>query len=400
MKRHFLHYLFLLLIVLASSCTEPYALQTNTYENALVVEATITNEVKKQEIKITRTTQLEQSGPAFEADAIVYITDNMGNTYDFEELNEKYVSSVAFEALPNRIYQLHITTANGKSYTSTNEKLTTVNEIQSIIPSVVTRDGVRGVEINVNSYDPTNTSKYYRYEYEETYKVIAPEWDDEKTILAPPVPGEPHQGILIIPRVGETRTCFTTKNSDNILLTSTTGSSEDRVAYPIRFISNQNYIITHRYSILVRQYVQNLAAYTFYKTLKKISGNGSILSQTQPGYFNGNLKSVENPDEKVIGFFDVSTVSSKRIFFNYVDLFPGEPLPPYVTDCRIREFKNCYDQNVDPACKGAALLSVIGSGDLVYVDSDGNQTFFFMVAPPCGDCTRISSNIRPSFWID
>lgn len=399
MRGRILYSILFLIIVMASSCTEPYALQSNTYEDALVVEATITNEMKKQEIKLTKTTQLEQNGPAVETGAIVFVTDGMGHSYDFEELNGKYVSTTEFEALPNRIYQLHITTANGKSYTSTQEKLTTVNEIQSIVPSVVTRDGVRGVEMNVNSYDPTNTSKYYRYEYEETYKIIAPQWDDERAILTPPVPGE-HQGILVVPRVGETRTCYTTKKSDNILLATTTGLAEDRVAYPIRFISNQNYIITHRYSILVRQYVQNLAAYTFYKTLKKISGNGSILSQTQPGYFNGNLKCVENPDEKIIGFFDVTTVSSKRIFFNYADLFPGEPLPPYFTDCTIREFKFCFDQTGDPACKGAALISIVGSGDLVYVDSSGNDTFFYMVAPPCGDCTRFSSNIKPPFWID
>ena len=397
MRDRILYYILFVSLLAASSCTEPYALQTNTYEDALVVEATLTNEFKKQEIKLTRTTRLEESAPAIETGAIVFVTDNMGNSYDFEESNGKYLSTTEFEAMPGRIYQLHIATANGKSYTSTQEKLTTVNEMQSIIPSVVTRDGVRGVEMNVNSFDPTNTSKYYRYEYEETYKIIAPEWDDEKAILTP---GEPHQGILVVPRVGETRTCYTTKNSDEILLASTTGLSEDRVAFPIRFISNQNYIITHRYSILVRQYVQNLAAYTFYKTLKKISGNGSILSQTQPGFFNGNLKCVENPDEKVIGFFDVTTVSSKRIFFNYSDLFPGEPLPPYFTDCTIREFKFCFDQSADPACKGAALISIVGSGDLVYVDSSGNDTFFYMVAPPCGDCTRFSSNVKPPFWID
>ena len=45
------------------SCTEPYAIQTNTFEDALVIEATITNEFKKQEIKISRTFTFEENTP-------------------------------------------------------------------------------------------------------------------------------------------------------------------------------------------------------------------------------------------------------------------------------------------------------------------------------------------------
>ena len=45
------------------------------------------------------------------------------------------------------------------------------------------------------------------------------------------------------------------------------------------------------------------------------------------------LQSTTNPDDKVIGYFDVASVTSKRIFFNYIDLFPNESLPPYYTEC-------------------------------------------------------------------
>ena len=88
-------------------------------------------------------------------------------------------------------------------------------------------------------------------------------------------------------------------------------------------------MIRNRYSILVKQYVQSLAAHTYYETLKEISDNGSILSQTQPGFFRGNISSVDNPREKVIGFFEVSSYSEKRIFFNFSDLFPKTPAPEY-----------------------------------------------------------------------
>ncbi|CAN1503135.1 Protein of unknown function DUF4249 [Flavobacteriaceae bacterium] len=389
-------FLQLILCLTLISCTEQYALQTNTFENALVVEATITNELKKQEIKITRTYRLEEEETTIESGALVTVTDTENNKYVFDQKDSVYVSQTEFNAIPGRKYRLDIITSQGKVYYSTPQTLTTINEIQNIDVRVETRKGDRGVEINVNSYDPTGTSKYYRYEYEETYKIMAPQWDARMTKLLPLAPDETHPAIIVLPRTQETKTCYTTKKEDNIIQTSTNQFLEDRVHFPIRFISNQNYIISHRYSILVRQYIQTIEAYSFYKTLKEISGNESILSQTQPGFFYGNIKSSDNPNEKVIGFFEVSSVSSKRIFFNYADLFPKEPLPPYFIDCTERLYVDCF--NPTPECKGAALRSAISGNLLVHLGS--SNITYLMVPPPCGDCTSFSSNVTPSFWID
>lgn len=394
--------LLLLGIILLSGCTEQYAIQTNTFEEALVVEGTLTNELKQQEIKISRTFRFEQGGPVFETGAEVSVADDQANVYSFEESNGKYVSTDAFEAQPGRTYRLNITTQDGKNYNSSGEQLTAVNEIQSLIPSVQVKNGDKGVSINVNSFDPTGSSKYYRYEYEETYKVIAPEWHPDKAILLPALPGNDHQEIGIVPRNnGETRICYSTVLSNDILQTATTDLNEDRVDFALRFISSKNPIITHRYSVKVRQYIQSLEAYTFYKTLKQLSGNGSILSQTQPGFFYGNLRCTSNPNEKVIGFFEVASVSSKRIFFNFSDLFPNDALPPYFEDCEVVPYGFCFSA-ANPDCKGQALISAIGTNNLLYAGDhpvEGIPTYF-MVPPVCGDCTRLSSNIRPSFWID
>ncbi|MNS09224.1 hypothetical protein D3C72_407010 [compost metagenome] len=380
----------LLLCFMISSCTEQYILQTNTYEEALVVEATITNELKQQQIKISKTYRFEEDGPTFESGAEVYVTDNAGNRFDFEEQSDVYVSTTEFKAEPGREYYLKINTKDGKSYTSSKEVLPTETAIESIIPTVTTVDGQRGVQINVNSYDPLNSSKYYRYEYEETYKIIAPKWVPEKAIVTGP------EEITIVPRTEEAQTCYSTKKSIDLILTNTAGFSEDRLHFPIRFISDQDYIISHRYSILVRQYVQSLAAHTFYKTLKELSGTEGILSQNQPGFFYGNLTSETNPSEKVVGFFEVSSVSSKRMFFNYVDLFPGEPRPPYYTECKEERLLFCFG---GIECSGPDIIYALELNTYVYFYRDIN-TYYHFFPTPCGDCTSFSSNIKPPFWIN
>jgi len=386
--------LLLILCFLCNSCTETYILQSNTYEEALVVEATITNELKRQEIKISKTAKLEDNGIKIERGAEVSIKDDLGQIYPFHEEGDVYLSASEFQAIPSRIYTLEIKTEDGKIYQSFNETLTTENQIESIIPTVVTdsKKG-RGVQIKVNSFDPNNTSKYYRYEYEETYKIIAPKWRIEKLTATGP------QSVEIVPNESNNRICYSTKNSNDIILTSTTDLKEDRVNFEVRFISDQNYIISHRYSILVKQYVQNLESYTFRKTMKEISSTGSILSPKQPGFINGNIKCISDPDEKAIGYFEVSSFSSKRFFFNYKDLFPNEPLPSYYTECTEEEYKFCFGLSIPIPCRGNVLIDRINSNKISYsYNIEGN--FYYMVPVECGDCTSFSSNEIPPFWIN
>lgn len=399
---------FLILAFALCSCTEQYVFQNNDFESALVVEGTITNELKNQTIRLSQVYELEQTGPKLEKGANVSVADDQGNEYQFEEKDTIYASITPFKAEPGRKYQLKIRTSAGKNYTSDQQVLTTETKIDNVTATVANFNGERGVQINVNSYDPTNTSKYYRYEYNETYKIIAPYWDYRETKLVniPAIPADPsndfpgspaREDIIVSIRKNETRICYSSKKSNDIILNSTNSQSDDRVHFPVRFISNQNYIISHRYSIFVKQYVQNLAAFTYYKTLRDLSSSGGVLSPKQPGFFYGNIRSVENPTEKVIGFFEVSAVSSERIFFNYADLFPKEILPPYYeSDCEIREFLDCIG---DLPCNGPILRSGIRGKTLVHLSSIFPSNYF-MVKSACGDCTSFSSNIVPPFWID
>jgi hypothetical protein len=363
---------------------------TNTYEEALVVETTITNEFKNQEIKLTKTARFEDENYLPERGAEVYITDNAGNRYDFQDQSDKYVSTVAFEAVSGAQYQLHINTKDGRSFESSPETLSSVNPMQSVKAEIETNDNQRGVGIRVNSFDSNSRSQYYRYEYEETYKVVAPKWVQTKAVIAQ------NGSLSFIPNSPDIRVCYGSKKNTNLLLVNTNNLNEDRVNYLIRFISDQDYIITTRYSILVKQYIESLAAYNYYATLKKISGNESLLSPTQPGIVLGNLKSTKNPSAKIVGYFDVASVSVQRIYFNYSDLFFGEPAPPYYTDCT--EF--CYADfpfNPDPCTHSPPFTDDLSLDKIRYFL---NGRFYYWVNTPCGDCTTIASNIKPAFWVD
>jgi hypothetical protein len=401
-RMYFLRLVFNLVLCsfLFSSCTEQYIMQTNTFEDILVVNGIITNELRSQEIKLNRTYRLEEDKAPFEKGANVYVTDSDNVVYEFEEDVDSYISKSEFKAVSGKTYQLNIITKDGKSYSSTPETLTAESEVK-VTPTIQTINGEKGVQIDVSNYDPTSQSKFYRYEYNETYKIVAPNWSPNDYIIAPYLTPEGDPDFKVVPRAitrGETRTCYTTKKLEDIVLKSTVGLTEDRVDFPIRFISIKDPIIRERYSIIVRQYVQNLASYTYYKTLKDLSISKSILSQTQTGFNYGNLKSNDNAAEKVAGYFEVSSVSSQRIFFNFRDVFPNEAnYPPYFIDCPEQNFLNCWRER---ECGGERIKSLVNSVFYVYYGSTADNLSYTFVPADCGDCTKFSSNIKPLFWVD
>ncbi|SEN49717.1 protein of unknown function [Flavobacterium sp. CF108] len=386
--------ILIFLTFILNGCTETYPLITNRFEDVLIVEANITNELKKQEIKLTKSAKFEDEGYLSENGAEVFITDDAGNQYNFSEDSDKYVSNIEFQAVPNTKYQLHINTKDGRSFESSPETLTTITPMQSVVAAIEQKDDKNGVGIRVNSFDPTGKSIYYRFEYEETYKVIAPKWKPIKIEWDP-------SGIPVFsPNSSDTQTCYGSKKNVEILLLSTNNLKEDRVDYLTRFISDQDYIITHRYSILVKQYVESQAAYNYYNTLKKTAASGgTIVSPTQPGLLLGNLRSINN-DSRISGYFDVCSVSAERIYFNYEDLFPGKFPPPYYIDCT----QFCYAEdpfNPDPCTHCCHYADDLSLGKIRYFSGNGNVSHLtYWVDPPCGDCTTIASNVKPAFWVD
>jgi len=395
MKNYSLYHILILLVaaIVFNSCTEAYPLVTNRFEDVLIVEANLTNELKKQEVKLTKSAKFEDEEYQPETGAEVFITDDANNKFIFSEDSGKYISNVEFQAVPNTKYQLHINTKDGRSFASAPETLTTITPMESVVAAIEQKDDINGVGIRVNSFDPTDTSTYYRYEFEETYKVIAPKWLPIKLDVST---GSP----VLVPNSSDTKTCYGFKKSVGLMLLNTNNLKEDRVDYLIRFISDQDYIITHRYSILVKQYVESLGAYTYYNTLNKTaSSGGTITSPTQPGLLLGNLRST-NGDSKITGYFDVCSISTERIYFNYEDLFPGKFPPPYAVDCT----QFCYAEepnNPVPCTHCCYYMQDLPRGVITYFSGDGtNNLETFWVDAPCGDCTKIASNIRPPFWVD
>jgi len=442
----------LALIFLAYACVEPFDATSDIFSDTnmvgtLVVEANITDVEAIQKVLLSRMQPVENDStvnveeqrlfnvnnpivierglkPEFENGANVEIRADDGAVYQFEETEDgTYESITPFRAMSNTSYQLFVTTANGEEYTSDPMVLPQTSNIDNIYAERMTSDtGLDGVGIFVDSSFSPDGNKLFRYAYEETYKIIAPYWtpyefeiirdqtefvyDDLGNVTETLYPD-----VQLVPRAREERVCFGTDfSSGEVLLNGNVLNGNRAERTMVRFIATDNPIIAHRYSILVRQKGVSRAAFDFYEKLVAFSQSQSLFSQVQPGSLEGNVYHIDG-DVPVIGFFDVSSEVSERLYFNFEDLFPNEPLPPYFGTI------NCEnpiapilgnperDGPTPPEDQCSTLIDPIKLGLVeFYLDNNdppGECEGPYLVVPAiCADCNVVGSNVKPDFWID
>lgn len=417
-------YIAVLLIALTFvNCTETYKLETNSFEKALVVEATLTNELRNHIIKISQTYKLEDSITGVENNAQVWIEDSNDNTFYFSENGGGvYTSNQVFNAQPNVAYKLFITTSEGKQFESSEQYLTPEAEIQNLYAEKQTLNENNGIQVFVDSNNDTGDAIYFRYEYEETHKVVTPFniIRDIELINIDDAPSTFSYDIVTTGTEEEKRIGYITNDQKDIIQTSLINSSGNNIKkFPIRFIKENDHIIRERYSILVKQYVQTHNSYNFYQTLKELGSFGNLLTENQPGFVRGNINSKSNEKEKVVGFFDVSSVSKKRIYFSHFDFDLYKPAYPYL--CQLDTFDYNDNTNMDEDRNDRAImynrlkvqsppweLLNVDYMEIFNDDFDGQDEaedyllipLYVLLTPECGNCNSFSSNIKPEFWED
>ncbi|MEP2279502.1 DUF4249 domain-containing protein [Maribacter sp.] len=428
--------LFIILTLFAFiSCLEEVDLGIASDENVLktlIVEATLTNEIKNHRVTLSRMDTLVDLGidsiynpytpirdinrdlVRYESNATVTIENDNGTTYSFSEASPGiYESDIEFAAEMGNAYQLNIITSDGKTYSSTNMQIEGLAAISNLYAEKTTSEsGAQGIGIFVDNADESGNVQNLRYTYDETYKIIAPNWSPEAfklTNYEPCALPLVTYDLEIIEREEEQQVCYG-NNGSNTIIQAQQGSLNDNVKkFMVRFIDQDNFIISHRYSIEVEQLVSSTASFSFYDQLNNFSQTGSIFSQVQPGFLQGNLSANDGNQNGIIGFFDVVSVSRNRLFFNYTDFYPNEELPPYPFNCREltapeSHVSFCFSGPRGPNPCPQSVIQQIDLDLISYVKPNVNDVDcggpHIFVPKVCGDCTALGSNIEPDFWTE
>jgi hypothetical protein len=398
--------LFIAITLFTISCVEVYVPETSVFEDILVVETMLTDEIKYQKVTLTRSYQFEEESPLPETNALVWIEDSANNTFNFNEIsNGIYISNQMFGAVPLLKYTLHIKTKDGKEYQSKAESLSTGAQIKNLYSEIETENSVNGVRVFLDVENENNENKFYLYQYEETHKIITPidiESDFQTFNVVPVIIDgvwKKKFEVLITPHTKQTSVCYKTESQKEIILANTNNLNSEVTKFPIRFIPNNSYLLAERYTILVKQFSLSENAYYYFNALKKLQNKGSVFMENQPGYIQPNIFSSQDENEKVAGYFSVSQVNSKRIFFNYLDFGFEKPLYPYYALSDVLDYNDATEKDRDPDDRSLIYdyINNVKSEYHVYKFYEG--LYYYSFDYTC-DCTTIATNIKPEFWQD
>ncbi|WP_299798275.1 DUF4249 domain-containing protein [uncultured Maribacter sp.] len=404
-------------------------LNENESQLALVVEAALTNELITQTVYLSRSSvnlDLETdtiynpfiplgSRPFdtvdWEIGATVTLLSESGEEFEFTEAEDGvYLSNTLFALQMGVNYTLDISRNNGQEYESDPIYIQGTSRVTNMYAEKAENDnGEEGIAIYVDSEPVDGNAKYFKYTYDETYKIVAPYWQNFEFELTDydGVDDVLDYSLEVVEKEVEDRICYNTVSSNTIDVFSTDGVSEGNVnKHKVRFITKDNFIIAQRYSILVQQQVQSADANSFYKILQSFSESDNVFSQIQPGGIYANVHRKDGAFENVYGQVEAVGVTDQRIFLNYEDFF-SEETPPYAFNCGFETAK-LFNSPFDPCPQG--LLARIDLGTVSYY-SDYLENLvpnanpicvgpFIFVPRICGDCTLLGSNIKPDFWIE
>ncbi|MEO6850410.1 MAG: DUF4249 domain-containing protein, partial [Mucilaginibacter sp.] len=340
-------------------CRQPYVLPVSAVNsNYLVVEGMINN---SPVIKLSRTVRLsdtvsvkpetgasvsvESQSPGGSSGVTTILTDNGSGNYSLG------AGSLALNQA--NLYRLRIVTSNGKNYISDFVPVKNSPPVDSISYEVKSN----GIQIYSASHDPANNTRYYRWDYNETW-IIQSKYPSTEVVVH-----TPKDTIITRPYEDFIFSCWQSDASTGIILNSSAKLTQDVIVHnPVTFISSSSEKLGHEYSILVNQYALTADAYNYWQNLKKNTEQLGSIFDAQPSEIKGNINSVNNPSEPVLGYISAGLPSQTRIFI-------GNSQVPYYWFKQIKlPYDNCILDSVyykDPKFNNTNTVVRLYPGGLI-----------------------------------
>jgi len=375
----------LLIILLLAGCKKPFeppgALSDkNKY---LVIDGIINSGRDSTFIKLSLTKKFDTVvviDP--ETNARVTVESDANANYPLVEIAPGTYSAAPLNLDNSHKYRLRIKTADNKEYVS--DFVGVKNS--PTIDSIGFKAQNDGVHIYTNTHDATNTTRYYRWEYNEDWKFHS----FYHSFWIGSAPRDTTQSVYY---------CFSKDVSSAILIASSAKLSNDIIYQaPIINIPLTSEKIQVKYSVLVRQYALTSDAYNFWEKLQNNTDRLGSIFDAQPSINQTNYHCVSNPNELVVGYLSVGSYSSKRIFITTDQLSPGYQVTN-AFGCKL-DTEFYYHPRL-----GEPNLGDPGSG---YTSIDA---FYIVPLAPfgapseleysstiCSDCTARGVKAPPPFW--
>ncbi len=320
------------LVFCCLSCIEPYDPALNLTADVLVVDATLSDQLETQTVRIGRSRVY--SGRTSATSPVqgvrVEVVENGGPVVTFRETQPgSYQAPEGFRGRAGSRYQLRFTTAEGKKYESTVESLATVPPMTKVYDQfdakgIVNAEKTRYTPANliyIDTQDPAAERNFYRWSWtlweQQTYCAYCQQGKffttnsttgDGACQRDRTLPAENWYDYTCI------ASCWDIFQSYDLNLFADVYSNgrpiTARLAAKIPYYQAQSALVE------IRQYGLSVGAYQYFRLFESQTQSTGGLADTPPAPIIGNIRNLADDKEPVVGYFAASGVSSVRYWLN------------------------------------------------------------------------------------
>jgi hypothetical protein len=299
----------------AITCIRPYIPEIEAGEESkYVISGCLNSLAGEQSIYISVTSPIGSPEYIPLSYCTASIADNNGNIINLQESEPgKYSAWIGQDYLqPGTAYRLRVETPSGDIITSDYDTMPPGPPIDSVYfivedhPTSSPSSDIRGLQFYVDLDATGYSSRYYRWEVNETWEYRAAHvkenyYDGSFHAISPP------DSSLWV--------CWSHVLIHDIFTISTASLAQNSYyRYPLHFIDGSSARLSVLYSILLRQYSMSERAYNYWERLRVNSNEQGGLYEKQPVAVEGNVMNESPGGKQALGLFYAATVSEKRVF--------------------------------------------------------------------------------------
>lgn len=385
-KRYIL--ILLLLGGIYTTCKKPYNPKiVDAPNHYLVVEGVINNGSDSTIVRLSKTVNISGNvSTSGVSNCTVSVEAEGGAAYTLNPQGNGFYALPSLSLDAAKKYRLHILTDDNKEYASDYVEVKKTQPIDSI--GFLVKNNA--LQLYVNTHDASNSTRYYRWSYDETWRFHA---KYQSSYIVDP------QAKMVIARPPSESSyyCFASDKSTTIVIGSSAKLTQDVIfQQPLTTIAAESEKIEMRYTILLKQYALTKEAYQFWENLKKNTEQLGSIFDAQPSQLTGNIHNLKDAAEPVIGYISVTNIQSKRVFIDNADV-PKDWVAKYPYDCAAPDTALFFN----PKTRQDDVLSIIINGTAIPVDAITQQNSvigYTYSSIECTDC-RIRGRVpTPSYW--
>jgi Domain of unknown function (DUF4249) len=257
---------------------------------------------------LTRTIALPGGPVPSEIGASVEVDGLDGSVFPLPEQSPGvYSDSNALPLNTAVYYQLRIKTSNGEQYLSDTVPCKITPPIDSLYFSNITSTGTT---IYLNTHDPTGKTRFYLWNYVQTFEYHSAE---ETSYYY----DEAQDTVLPRPDTSQVFSCWLSGSGADVLTNTSEALAQDVIyQQPMVTIPPNNVQLSVLYTMLARQYALTDSGYAFYKLLQQNTEDLGSIFDAQPSQITGNVHCLTVPTERVIGWVSAGTVQQYRLWIS------------------------------------------------------------------------------------